>query len=30
MADFGTHFKLLIKEVSAFGAAPNLPAVRVL
>lgn len=33
MADFGTHFKLLINEVSAFGPteeAPNLPVARVL
>lgn len=33
MADFGTHFKLLINEVSAFEpteAAPNLPVARVL
>ncbi|HIV74969.1 MAG TPA: L-arabinose isomerase [Candidatus Pseudogracilibacillus intestinigallinarum] len=33
MADFGTHFKLLINEVSAFEPteeAPNLPVARVL
>lgn len=33
MADFGTHFKLLINEVTAFEpteAAPNLPVARVL
>ncbi|MBC6310768.1 L-arabinose isomerase [Listeria sp. FSL L7-1582] len=33
MADFGTHYKLLINEVSAFEpteAAPNLPVARVL
>lgn len=33
MADFGTHFKLLINEVSAFEpttSAPNLPVARVL
>ena len=33
MADFGTHYKLLVNEVSAFEpteAAPNLPVARVL
>ncbi|WP_159721383.1 L-arabinose isomerase [Enterococcus sp. CSURQ0835] len=33
MADFGTHYKLLINEVSAFEpteAAPNLPVARVM
>jgi L-arabinose isomerase len=33
MADFGTHYKLLINEVSAFEpteAAPQLPVARVL
>lgn len=33
MADFGTHYKLLINEVEAFEpteAAPNLPVARVL